>query len=185
MAIYKRLLTAALLVGCSSAALAETFSYDYVQGGFGDTDSNNTVFAGVSKTLDPNIYVLGNLYSVNRDYGHLTYLEGGLGFRKPIDNRTSFFVDGQLLYATASHRFHDDDNDLGGIAHVGVRLVPAPRVELEGALALSSNNLLVNDGLGVNVSGRYFFTPQLSGAVGYSSDTELDGFFASVRYDLH
>jgi len=42
----------------------------------------------------------------------------------------------------------------------------------------------VNDGLVLDVSGRYFFTPELSGALGYSSNTELDGVFASVRYTL-
>ena len=184
MAIYKKLLAVSVLCACSGLALAAPFSYDYVQGGLGETDSNDTLFAGVSKSIDPNVYVLGNLYSVDLDHGSLTYLEGGVGFHKPLDNRTSLFANGQLLYASASHRYHGDDNDLGAIARVGLRMIAAPQVELEGALALSSNNLLVNDGLGLDLSGRYHFTPELSAAVGYSSNTELDGVFASVRYNL-
>jgi len=150
----------------------------------GDTDGNNTVFAGISKTIALNVYALGNFYSTDLDHGNVNYLEGGLGFNKPLDNRTSLFINGQLLYAEASDHYHGDSNDLGAIGRVGLRLIPAPRFELEGAVALSSNNLLVNDGLGLDVSGRYFFTPELSGALGYSSNTELDGVFASVRYTL-
>lgn len=179
-----RLLAVTLLAGCPAFAFAAPFSYDYVQGGLGDNDGNSTVFAGISRTIAPSVYALGNIYSVSLDHGDVNYFEGGLGFTKPLDNRTSLFVNGQLLYAEASDHYHGDSNDLGAIGRVGVRLVPAPRVELEGALALSANNLLENDGLGAEISGRYFFTPELSGAVGYSSNTELDGVFASVRYTL-
>ena len=142
------------------------------------------MFAGLSRTIAPDVYALGNVYSVNLDHGDVNYFEGGLGYSKPLDNRTSLFVNGQLLYAEASDHYHGDSSDLGAIGRVGLRLVPAPHVELEAALALSSNNLLEDDGLGAEVSGRYFFTPELSGAVGYSSNTELDGVFASVRYSL-
>jgi hypothetical protein len=187
MAIHKRfhkqLILAGLVAGWAALAQAAPFSYDYVEGGFGETDSNDTVFAGISKSLDKNIYVLGNFYNVDLDRGHVNYLEGGVGYRQPIDNRTSFFVNGQLLYANASRRAGDSD-DFGAIARAGVRFMAAPQLELEGSLALSSNDLLVDDGLGLSASARYLFTPRFSAAIGYSADTELDGAFVSARYNL-
>lgn len=49
-------------------------------------------------------------------------------------------------------------------------------------MAFSSNDTLIDDGIGLDVYGRYFFNKQLSGALGLHSDTELDGVSLSMRY---
>ncbi|MGH8493140.1 MAG: hypothetical protein ACRERR_08570 [Moraxellaceae bacterium] len=51
-------------------------------------------------------------------------------------------------------------------------------------LALSSNDFLEDDGIGVSASARYYIDPRFSAAVGYSATTEIDGFFLSARYNF-
>lgn len=171
----------ALVAGVANAA---PFSYDYVEGGFGEVDSGDSIFVGASKSLDKNLYVLGNVYAVDFDHGvNGVYLEGGLGYHVPLSAQADFFTNAQLLYS----RFdvpNGNHDDLGAIARAGLRFTPVDKLELEGSLALSSNDFLVNDGLGLSASARYHFDPRLSAAIGYSSNTELDGAFINVRYAL-
>lgn len=177
----KTLLVAALAL-MASAAHAAPISYDYVEGGFGEIDEADALFLGGSKSLDKNLFMLGSAYVLDLPGGgDGFYLEGGLGYHLPLNNQTDLFFNGQLIYADIDTRFGGDD-DLGAILRAGVRYMPVEKVELEGSLAASSNDLLLDDGLGVSVSGRYHFTPQFSGAVGLHSDTELDGVSFSVRY---
>lgn len=173
---------AAALALTASAAQATPFSYDYVEGGFGEIDDADALFLGGSTSLDKNLVMLGSAYVLDLPGGgDGFYLEGGLGYHVPLSKQTDLFLNAQLLYADIDTRFGDDD-DLGAIVRAGVRFQPMDKVELEGSLAASSNDLLVDDGLGINVSGRYFFTPQLSGALGLHSDTELDGVSVGMRY---
>jgi hypothetical protein len=171
---------AVALTVCGSAQ-ARSYSYDYLEGGVADEDHGSAIFAGGSTALDPHFYALGSLYALDFDHDvNGYYLEGGLGYHVPLTAQADFFVNGQLLYANIDHP--GDNSDLGAIARAGVRFVPAEKFELEGALAVSSNDRMPNDGVGINVSGRYYFDPKLSVALGLSSDTETDGASLSVRY---
>jgi len=182
--MFHRYVLAGAIALVAGAASAAPFSYDYVEGGFGEVDSGDSIFVGASKSLDKNLYVLGNVYAVDFDHGvNGAYLEGGLGYHVPLSAQADFFANAQLLYS----RFdmpHGKDDDFGGIARAGVRLAPVAKLELEGSVALSSNKFLVNDGLGFSASARYHIDPRLSAAIGYSSNTELDGAFINVRYAL-
>jgi hypothetical protein len=182
--LLRRYVLAGVLALSAGVAAAAPFSYDYVEGGFGEADTGDALFVGGSSALDKNLYVLGNIYALDfdRDVSG-AYLEGGLGYHVPLSAQADFFVNGQLLYANFNHVGNDDD-DLGAIARAGVRFLPVPKLELEGSLALSSNDFLVNDGIGISASARYFFQPALSAAIGVSSNTELDGLYANVRYNF-
>ncbi len=171
----------ALTAGVANAA---PFSYDYVEGGYGEVDRGDSLFIGGSSSLDKHLYVLGSAYALDfpGDVNGM-YVEGGLGYHVPLAPKADLFATGQLLYANLNHVGNDDD-DLGAIARVGVRVMPVDKLELEGSLALSSNDFLVDDGIGISASARYYFQPQLSGAIGVSSDTELDGVFLSARYNF-
>ena len=173
----KTLLVAALAL-MASAAHAAPISYDYVEGGFGEIDEADALFLGGSKSLDKNLFMLGSAYVIDENNSDAFILEGGLGYHLPLNSQTDLFFNGQLLYVDVD----SVGDDLGAILRAGVRYMPAEKIELEGSLAASSNDLLLDDGLGVSVSGRYHFTPQFSGAVGLHSDTELDGVSFSVRY---
>jgi hypothetical protein len=172
---------AGVLAICAGAAQAAPFSYDYVEGGYGEVDRGDALFFGGSSAIDKNLYVLGAAHLIDFPNGiDGFYLQGGIGYHVPLTAEADFFINGQLLYADIDAP--GSDSDLGIITRAGLRFMPAPKVELEGALAFSSNDNLVDDGIGLNISGRYHFTDQLSGALGLNSDTELDGVSLSVRY---
>lgn len=181
----KTLLVAALAL-MASAAQAAPISYDYVQGGFGEIDEADALFLGGSKSLDKNLFMLGSAYVVDENNFDGFYVEGGLGYHLPLNKQTDLTLSAQLLYGDFdySHPVFGpaSNDDLGAIVRAGVRFMPVEKFELEGDLAFSSNDTLIDDGIGLDVSGRYHFTPQFSGAVGLHSDTELDGVSLSVRY---
>lgn len=182
--MFRRYVLAGAIALTAGAANAAPFSYDYVEGGFGEVDSGESIFIGASKSLDNNLFILGNVYAVDFDHGvEGAYVEGGVGYHVPLSAQADFFTTAQLLYSKFDVN-HGDDDDLGGIARAGLRFTPVDKVELEGSVALSSNDFLVDDGLGFSASARYHIDPRLSAAIGYSSETELDGAFINVRYAL-
>lgn len=176
----------AAMLGIAAGSAHAAFSYDYVEGGIGEVDEGDAVFVNASKSLEHNLFVLGSVYWVDTQLnapgfdGKGFYLEGGLGYSMPLAPNADLFVTGQVLYADFDLPGQDDD--IGGIARAGLRYVPMDKVELQGAVAMSSNDLLVDDGFGFDASARYYFDPRFSVAVGYSRDTELDGAFLNVRY---
>lgn len=178
----KTLLASALLMA-TAAAHAAPFSYDLVEGGFGEIDEADSLFLKGSKALDKNLYVLGGLYAIDEQNVDGFYLEGGLGYHLPLSKQADLVLNGQLLYGDLDTPGGGVD-DLGAILRAGVRFTPVDRVELEGNLAFSSNDTLIDDGIGLDVYGRYFFNKQFSGALGLHSDTELDGLSLSVRYNF-
>ncbi|MFZ5561593.1 MAG: hypothetical protein ACOY41_08750 [Pseudomonadota bacterium] len=179
--MFRQLTLIALLALFVGVARAE-FSYDYIQAGFGEVDDDaEALFAGGSKSIDRNLFILGSLFGVDSDYGvEGMYLEAGLGYAMPLTPEADLFVNGQVLYANFD--VSGDDDDIGGIARAGVRFMPMSKVELEGAAAMSSNDLLIDDGFGLDASARYYFDQRFSAALGFSKDTELDGMFVNVRY---
>ncbi len=179
-----RPLAMAALLSATSLVHAAGFSYDYIEGGYGEVDKGDSLFLGGSKALDKKLYVLGGVHALDFPHGiDGFYLRGGLGFHVPLAPKADFFADGQLLYANVDWNQGDDD-DLGAIARAGVRLTPVKQLELEGSLALSSNDYLIDDGVGLNLSARYLFDPQFSAAIGVSHETEFDGLTASLRYQF-
>lgn len=179
----RKTLLATSLVLAAATAQAAPFSYNYVEGGFGEVDTGDALFVKGSAAVDKNLYVLGGLYAVDFDHGvNGTYLEGGLGYHLPLSKQADLFMSAQLLYGDVD--VPGDHTDLGAILRVGARFTPVDKIELEGSLASSSNDMLVNDGLGVDVSGRYYINNQLSVALGLHSDTELDGVSLGMRYNF-
>lgn len=174
----------ALAAGTSHAA----FSYDFVEGGAGEVDEGDALFLNASKRINPNLFVLGSAYMVDsglsspRYDGEGFYLEGGLGYVMPMAPQADVFATAQVLYGNLD--VPGDDDDLGYITRLGIRYMPMDRVELEGSAAYSSNDLLIDDGIGFTGTARYRITPMFSAGIGYSQDTELDGAFFNVRYQF-
>lgn len=179
--MFRQLILAALVVLGSGIARAD-FNYNHIQAGFGEVDDDaEALFAGGSFSLNRNLFVLGNVFGVDADNGvEGMYLEGGLGYAVPLSPEADLFVNGQILYANFD--VPGEDDDIGGIARAGARFTPMANFELEGAAAMSTNDLLIDDGFGLDASARYYFDPRFSAALGFSKDTELDGMFVNVRY---
>lgn len=207
--MYRRYVLAGLLA-MSTGALAQTntyntgsgygsgsgsqgrsgspFSYDFAEAGFGEVDEGDAVFIGGHKSVNRNVFVLGSAYMVDSGIdipgydGKGFYLEAGLGYAMPVAPQADVFANAQLLYANFD--FPGDDDDIGYITRLGIRYMPVNQIELEGVAAYSSNDFLVDDGLGFSADARYHVNPALSAAIGYAQDTELDGAFLNVRYNF-
>ena len=176
--MYKTILAAAMLM-TAAISQAAPLSYDYVEGGYGEWDRDDALFVNGSKALDNNLFVLGGIYAIDAKANDGFYLEGGVGYHLPLSKQVDLVMSAQLLYGDIGN-----NDDMGAILRAGVRFTPADRVELEGGLAVSSNDTLIDDGVGLDATARYFFSNALSGAIGLHSDTELDGVSLSMRYNF-
>jgi hypothetical protein len=177
------------VLGLSAGLAHAEFSYNYIEGGIGEIGSDaNSIYISGAKQSNRNLYLLGSAYYVDSDNSFLNYsfdgyyLEGGLGYTMPLTPQSDFFTNAQVLYANLD--VPGDDDDIGGIVRAGMHYIPMDKLELEGAVAYSDNNLLKDDGVGATASARYYFAPRFSAALGYSAHTELDGVFLNVRYNL-
>ena len=179
----------ALALGASGSAAAAGFSYNYIEGGFGEIDDGEVLFANVGYDIQKNFGLAGGLYIGDTDPGFdVTALEFGGVFHQPIKSNLDFNASLKLLHvevdggpAWANGRF--DESDTGLIASAGLRFRVQPKLELEGDLKLSSNDL-IDDGFGAQAALRYYLAPKVSVAGGLAIDTELDGLFVSLRGDF-
>jgi hypothetical protein len=181
----------ALALGASSAANAE-FNYSYIEGGFGEIDEGEALFAKGAFDLTKNFGLVGGIFIGDADPNvDVTAFEIGGQFHQPLKGNLSFHAGLQLLHIEAESSFTHPvfgtfkakGDDTGFIANAGLRFQVQPKLQLEGDLKLSSNDM-IDDGLGAEGAVRYYFDPKLSVAGGLAVDTELDGLFVSVRYDL-
>lgn len=195
----KPVITAGLLaitmLGAASAMAATTFNYNYVEGGLGQLDEGEAVFVNGAVDINKNWGLVGGLErgSVDPDFD-ITLLEAGAQYHQQIDSRLSWHAGLKLLYVKVEGDFvvvtgfgtmrqSFDADDTGLVANGGLRYQVNPKFQLEGDIKLFQNDAW-DDGLGLQGAARYYFDPKLSVAGGLAIDTELDGLFVSLRYDL-
>lgn len=198
--ILKSALLAAAILGATSA-MAAPINYSYVEGGFGQLDEGDAVFFNGAKDLNQNWDLVGGLEIGQFDFGamganadiDLTMLEIGGQYHQPVDSRLSWHAGLKLLYVKVegdiTHPVFGtigsfDEDDVGLVANGGLRFLVNPKFQLEGDIKLFMNDALADDGLGLQGAARYYFDPKFSVAGGLAVDTELDGLFVSLRYDL-
>ncbi|MES2917880.1 MAG: hypothetical protein V4729_04600 [Pseudomonadota bacterium] len=185
--MFRRIVLAGALALAASTSHA-AFSYDFVEAGAGEVDEGDALFVNASKSINPNLFVLGSAYMVDSGVaipgydGEGFYLEGGLGYAMPMAPEVDVFASAQVLYGNVD--VPGDDDDLGYMTRLGLRYTPVSRMELEASAAYSANDLLIEDGVGITGAARYQVTPAFSAAIGYTQDTELDGAFFNVRYNF-
>jgi opacity protein-like surface antigen len=178
----------ALALGTSAAASAAEFNYNYVEGGFGELDSDgDALFLRGAHDIDKNWGLVGGLYVGDADPNiDVTAFEVGAQYHQPLKSNLGFHAGLQLLHVEVDVDTpfgSASDDDTGLIANAGLRFQVQPQFQLEGDVTLSSNDML-DDGLGLRGAARYYFTNELSAAGGLAVDTELDGLFVSLRYDM-
>ena len=182
-----KILSAAALLAASVGVQAASFSYDYVEGAFGEIDDADGFYVGGSKGLDKQFGVLGAVGIIDFDGGDGTVLRGGAFFHTPIQQDLDFFGTLEVVFSDfeidppGPGKFSDDD--LGFAAGAGVRFAVQDNFQLEGKLVVVEVDPF-DDGLGLSLNARYFLNSQLSAAVGVADDAEFDGLFVNVRYDL-
>lgn len=180
----------ALALGVSGAAAAADFNYNYVEAGFAELeDDGDALFVQGAYDVAKNIGLVGGLYLGDYDPNvDVTGLEFGLQFHQTLKSNVAFHAGLKLLHIEAEWDHPAwggwEEDDTGFIANAGLRFKVQPKIELEGDLKYSSNDMLVDDGLGVQAAARFYLNDQFSIAPGLAMDTEFDGLFVGVRYDL-
>lgn len=183
----------ALALGVSSLAAAADFNYNYVEGGFGEIDDGEVLFVNGAHDIAPNVGLVGGLFMGDMDPGFdVTGIEFGAQYHQLLKSNLSFNAGLKLLYVEVDGGNgwgngwgnNWDRDDTGLIANAGLRFRVQPNVELEGDLKLSSNDALTDDGLGAQAAVRFHIDPRFSVAGGLAIDTELDGLFVSLRYEM-
>lgn len=191
MQSLSRLFAASLLATATTAAGAATFSYDYVEGGFGevaDAADADGIYLGGAHSLDKQFGLIGALGIIDYPGGDGLVLRGGGIFHKPLQNNLDLFGSIELVYSDYEFRFGPfggrfDDDDIGVAAALGLRYAVQDNFQLEGKLTLTEVDPF-DDGLGLLAGARYYIDRQLSAAAGIASDTEYDGIWINLRYDL-
>lgn len=176
----------ALALGASAAATAADFNYNYVEGGFGEIDDGDVIFLNAAHDIQNNIGLVGGLFTGDTDYNvDVTGIEFGAQYHQALKSNLGFNAGLKILHVQVDlpSWARGDDSDTGLIANAGLRFRVAPKIDLEGSLKLSSNDM-IDDGLGAEVGGRFYLDQHLSFGVGLAVDTELDGLYAGVRYDM-
>lgn len=179
-----------------SSQTGSPFKYTWIDGGLGDVDDGSAIFVEGSLAIDRNLALVGGLYSYDFDGADGYLIEVGGQMRFPIDRKTDAYGSVRLYHSKI-----DVDNvtvcagslcvtarggeadDTSVILRGGVRHAIDSRVHLEGELSYIAGDLFDGD-LGLRAGGRFYFDKQLSVAVGLTVDTEIDGLYVSLRYDL-
>lgn len=181
----------ALALGASAAASAADFKYNYVEAGFAELDGDgDALFVQGAYDIAPNIGLVGGLFLGDYDPNvDLTGLEFGIQYHQTLKSNLAFHTGIKLLHIEKEfdHPVWNtgrEEDDTGFIANAGLRFKVQPKIELEGDIKYSSNDIMLDDGIGIQVAGRFYLNNQFSIAPGLAMDTEFDGLFVGVRYDL-
>lgn len=181
-----RMLSLSALLAASAGAQAANFSYDYVEGSFGELQGNaDAIYLGGSMAMDKTWGLLGNVGFGNAS-GNVdgTTIQGGVFFHTPLNNEADFYGNARIVYAKWDTPFGNAD-DLGVQAVGGIRYAVQDNFHLEGEIGLYEVDPGFTDtGLGVKVDARYYMNKQLSAAAGVASDLDYDGIFVGLRYNL-
>lgn len=181
----------ALALAASGSAAAAGFNYNYVEGGFGELEGDgDALFFNGAHDINKNVGLVGGLYLGDYDPNvDITGLEFGVQYHQPLKSNLSFHTGIKILHIEAEwnhpvwgNGYEADDTGL--IANAGLRFQVQPKIQLEGDLKFSSNDMLVDDGIGLQVAARFYLDQNFSIAPGVAIDTELDGIFVGLRYDL-
>lgn len=163
------------------ALAASPFDYSYIEGGWGDQDGGDTVFLEGSWDLQQPFNLVGGIYSIDVGRSDGTALEFGVGAHAPLSNDLDAYGSVRLINVDFDCGPRDcEDTDL--MARGGLRFAVDKQLQFEGELAWFNDEVI--DDLGIRLGGRWYFDRQLSVAGGFASDTEIDGPYLSLRYDL-
>lgn len=185
-----RLLATATALILSAAALAETPSYNYIEGvyqrvdlddDFGPSIDGDGFGIGGSYELAENWHIFGGYSTTGFDFGiDLNELAIGGGYHADISDTTSFYANLAYVRAEvdASGFGSVDDNGYGLM--VGLRGMVTERLELDGNLGyvdLGDGS----DGTALGASALYAFTDGFSAGLTTSFDEDVTAYGLIAR----
>ncbi len=176
-----RFLTVLALLALTAPALAETPSYNFIQGGFQrveiDDDFGPTIdgdgfgLAGSFEVAD-NFHVFGGYSSTGFDFSvDLNQISLGGGYHEEISANTSFFANLAYVNLELETGSFGSVDESGVGAAIGLRSMISDRLELEGSIGyVDLGNEL--DGFSFGGVARYSFSDSF--ALGLAVEVEED-----------
>ncbi|CBL44495.1 hypothetical protein HDN1F_09120 [gamma proteobacterium HdN1] len=188
----KKLLVSGAFMLASATASAAGFNYTYVEGGYGEVDNGDAFFVAGSAQLQRGLSVIGSYHRVDFDgpFDGDIYTVGAQ-INTPVGPATDFFASASAVRMEVDttrrvlwYREKVTARDTGLLVRAGLRHQLQSNLHLEGDVSYNTNDFWDENELGIRGAVRYFFAPQVSAAVGFASDQELDGIFVSGRFEL-
>lgn len=186
--MFNRLLPVLALVVVSPAALAASFSYDYLELGFGEVHPDGDgLYAGGALSLDKRFGVQGSLGILDYKGGDGSVVRVGGFLHKPLHRSLDLFATGELVatdfdYVRKSGA-RASDTDWGLALSGGIRYELQDNVHFETKVLVTEVEPY-DDGIGLSVGGRFLLDRTFSVAAGIASDTEYDGLWLNLRMNL-
>lgn len=186
--MFRRTLLALPLALASSGALAATFSYDYLELGFGEVHPDgDAVYAGGALSLDKRFGAMGSVGLLDYNGGDGNVIRVGGFFHKPQHRSLDIFATGELVATdfefVRKSGARVSDTDWGLALSGGIRYVLLDNVQFEGKVLVTDVEPY-DDGIGLSVGGRLLLDRTFSVAAGIASDTEYDGLWLNLRMNL-
>ncbi len=178
MRFTKSLLTVVALSGLSSAAMAASPNWRFVEGGYTNADVGAGDFDGVDVggvyLLENNIYVTGEHKMLDDNGTDLDMTTVGLGYRMPLDSSTDAY------FGANFERVDLENYDENGYSvHAGLRSMVTEQVELLGQVGYYD----VDTGdVTVKVGANYYFTPRWAVGASFEKIDDLDITQLNARY---
>lgn len=178
MRFTKSLLTVVALSGISSAAMAASPSWRFVEGGYTNGDIGRGDFDGIDVggvyLLENNVYVTGEYKMLDDSGTDLDMTTVGLGYRMPLNATTDAYFGANFERIDVES---DDDN--GYSVNAGVRSMVSEQVELLGQIGYYD----VDDGdVTVKVGANYYVSPRWAVGASYEKIDDLDITQLNARY---
>lgn len=198
MKIKSLAVTTALLLGMgSTAALANSPSFSYIEGRYVEMDEAETTFDGfeaeISGRLGQYMFLSGSYGELSGDWADIAGADfniatGRLGFIFGRDERVAAYVGPQVSYIDTNYGLGSDgDWQLGSEsstdygAFAGVRAMILPRVEVNGEVSYID---FERESLTSYTAGtKLYLTPNLA-ATGQLRMGDLDGFTVGLNYSF-
>ncbi len=188
-----RILVAALVLALAAPALADTPSYNYVQGSFQkvdlddgglglDVDGDGFGIGGSFEVAD-NWHVFGGYSTIDFGFGiELNQLSVGAGYHTDTSATTSMFADLSLIRAEVDAGSFGSEDESGFGLRVGVRSNLTDKVEAEGNIAYVD---LGDGGDGTSVGGAIWYGFTKAFSLGLFANADEDAFDYGIGARLY
>ncbi|MEP1742194.1 MAG: porin [Kangiellaceae bacterium] len=179
----KTIIASAVLSVISFGAMAETPSFDYVEFGFTEYDSDGLgkldgFELTASKELNNNFYVAGDLARVNEGGFDLDTMTIGVGYKNQFSSNSTFFSEIDFAKIKNSNDF--DEN--GFQVTAGIRSMLGKNLELKAAVEYLDINDV--DETSYVVGGAYNLNSDLAVYADYTYESELSKYGVGIRYNF-
>jgi hypothetical protein len=181
-----------IALGAAAPAMAEDFSYNYLEAGYVSSEIEDFGLDGSGFALggafefNQNVFGFASINDVeyDQDSGASTNATTvGLGFAWPL----GMSVDLVSGFAYERLKLHVDGEgnatETGFSLNTGLRGRVGPSLELTGGVKYTDYGDDIND-FTLGVGGRYYFTPAFAAGIDVSDNDDGTAWIVSLRYDF-